>query len=384
LVDLLQHHPPEVLWHLVRSGEIRRPPPDKGAATKGTRVCWAEVAARWDVGRRWAGIVERGIRVAYLGGAEFPDVLAQDPAPPGVLFWLGSLEVLQQPRVAVIGTRHGTGYGLMVAEMLGRDLAECGVSVISGLALGVDGAAHVGALAAPGGGGPVGVAASGVDLPYPRRHTELWGRVAAAGAVISETAPGQPAQAWRFPARNRLIAGLAQAVVVVESHTAGGSMLTVAAAAERGVDVLAVPGPVTSAASAGTNQLLHEGVCPARDAGDVLAVLGDLRPWPAPQRRQKGRSRAPGPSVPARPRGSAQPALPGWAGETARRSGHSPALDGPMSVVLKAIDRTPTATNALAERTGLPVGQLSVLLLRLEGMGLVRGQGIWWERCDGQ
>lgn len=234
LVDLLQHDPPEVLWHLVRSGEIRRPPPDKGAATKGTRVSWAEVAARWNVGRRWAAIVERGIRVAYLGGAEFPGVLAQDPAPPGVLFWLGSLEVLQQPRVAVIGTRHGTGYGLMVAEMLGRDLAECGVSVISGLALGVDGAAHVGALAARGGVGPVGVAASGVDLPYPRRHTELWGRVAAAGAVISEAAPGQPAQAWRFPARNRLIAGLAQAVVVVESHTAGGSMLTVAAAAERG------------------------------------------------------------------------------------------------------------------------------------------------------
>jgi DNA processing protein len=348
--------------------------------------------------------------------------LVEDPEPPGVLFWIGDLEALARPCVAIVGTRQCTGYGREVAHRLGHDLAESGVCVISGLALGIDGAVHQGVLAAPGGAGPVGVAASGPDVPYPPRHRDLWRQVAKAGAIISETAPGQPAQAWRFPARNRIIAALSQAVVVVESHTAGGSMLTVTAAAERGIDVLAVPGPITSPASAGTNQLLHEGLAPVRHAGDVLAALGDFRPWPPHQMRPNLPSSPPKSPMPAAPTpqrathppepprretpppapppetpapetaGSVKPSPPGAPSPGSGRPGGRPTrpgrsrvhLEPPERRVLDSVDRTPTATSAIAHRTGLPIGPLSTVLLHLETLGLVRGEGLWWERCDGQ
>ncbi|MDQ1394003.1 MAG: processing protein, partial [Acidimicrobiaceae bacterium] len=281
LVALFREDPPEVVWRRVLTGDVRRPAPSPGSRQGGPRATWAEVAGRKDVGRRWDEIRAAKIQVAYFNGVGFPAVFVDDPEPPGVLFWKGDLDpVLAGPRVAIVGTRQCSGYGRAVAAELGHDLAGCGVCIVSGLALGIDGAAHSGALTAVEGAGPLGVAASAVDRPYPRRHSELWVRVAAAGAVLSEAAPGQPAQSWRFPARNRMIAALARVVVVVESHAAGGSMLTVAAAADRGIEVLAVPGPVNSPASVGTNQLLHEGVGPARHAGDVLAALGDLRSWP--------------------------------------------------------------------------------------------------------
>ena len=424
LVSLLRDEDPETVWRRVLAGEVRRPERDGAEAASGPRLPWAGAASGRDVAADWCAMADAGITVAYLGGPGFPDALAHDPQPPGVLFWLGDLGVADRPCVALVGTRQCTSYGRAVAAEIGRGLAESGVCVVSGLAIGIDGAAHQGALTAVDGAGPLGVAASGVDTPYPVRHTELWYRVAAAGAVISETAPGQPAQPWRFPARNRLIAGVAQALVVVESHAAGGSMLTVAAAAERGVEVLAVPGPVTSAASLGTNQLLHEGVAPARHAGDVLAALGDLRPWPAeplslrgPQRARRAASsdrrepparraassdrrepparraacsdRCEPPAGPAGGDAGEQGPQPLWApaGRPATRAGpaparRSPALDPAARRVLDAVDRTPTATGAIADRTGLPIGSLSKVLLHLEALNLVRGQGLWWERCD--
>ncbi len=380
LVSLLREDAPEAVWRGVLSGDVCRADRRPGSAGVGTRTPWSKVAARRDIGHRWAAIKADGIHVAYLGGPGFPDPLVDDPEPPGVLFWIGDLGVLTRPCVAIIGTRQCTGYGRSVAEELGRDLAESGVCVVSGLALGIDGAAHCGALNAVAGAGPLGVAASGVDIPYPRQHSALWRRVAEAGAVISEAAPRQPAQSWRFPARNRLIAGLSRAVVVVESHAAGGSMLTVSAAADRGVDVLAVPGPVTSQASTGTNQLLHEGLAPVRHAGDVLAALGDLRPWP-PKARAGG-SRKPSPrqagdaNEPSRRNGQ----LAGLADQTPSAPRQAQRIEGPERRVFDSIDMTPTATSVIADRTGLPIGALSVVLLRLETRGLVRGEGTWWER----
>jgi DNA processing protein len=182
---------------------------------------------------------------------------------------------------------------------------------------------------------------------------------------------------------------LARVVVVVESHAAGGSMLTVGAAADRGIDVMAVPGPVTSPASTGTNQLLHEGLAPARHAGDVLAALGDFRPWPAQpatvSRRGAGRGQpgqvsmwdsadgrtAPGRTAPGSTAPGSTP--PGRAAPT-------PPLDSASRRVLDAIGLTPTATSVIADRTGLPVGVLSSVLLHLEGLDLIRGHGAWWER----
>ncbi len=295
-------------------------------------------------------LCERRIGVTYLGHGDYPPSLAEDPHPPGVLFWRGDLRLLDRVCVAIVGTRRCTGYGLDVARQLGRDLAAAGVCVVSGLALGIDGAAQAGALEALG-GATVGVAASGVDIPYPGRHARLWAEVAARGAVVSESAPGQPAQAWRFPLRNRVIAGLARAVVVVESHLHGGSMHTVEAAAERGLEILAVPGPVTSAASGGTNQLLRDGCPPVRHARDVLDQLGDFRAWPDGS----------GPPSPPAP-----PAL---------------RLDAGSRRVLESVDWTPTPVSVIGVRVGLPLGALAAALVKLEALGVVRGHNGWWERC---
>lgn len=338
-----------------RQGGARGGGPVEGvprSGASGRRSSWSDEAASIDPEQLGRRLHDSGIGVTCLGQPDYPAALRHDPEPPAVLFWMGDLAVLERPCVAIIGTRQCTSYGREVATQLGQDLAEAGVCVVSGLALGIDGAAHAGALGArPSGAGPVGVAASGVDRPYPSRHAALWARVATAGAMLSETAPGKAAEPWRFPARNRIIAGLCRAVVVVESHAGGGSMLTVAAAANRGIDILAVPGPVTSPSSVGTNQLLFEGVAPARHAGDVLAAIGDLRPWP-----------------PLRDGGGAA-------------GGRAGGLDPASRRVLEAVEWTPTSTSVLVERTGLAFGPLSTVLVRLDSLGLVRGDGGWWERA---
>jgi DNA processing protein len=361
LAGLLTRHDPATAWAVVLAGEERRPEAQPGADRTRRRTPWAVAARRIDVAKCWSANVEAGVGVTYLGAPDYPVALRDDPQPPGVLFWRGDLAALARRCVAIVGTRRCTHYGREVAYELGRDLADAGVCVISGLALGIDGAAHLGALAAAAGAaGPVGIAASGVDVPYPQRHTGLWRSVVAAGAILSETAPGEPAQAWRFPARNRIIAGLAGALVVVESRAGGGSMLTVAAALARGLQVLAVPGPVHSPASEGTNQLLSEGSHPVRHAGDVLDLFGDVRPWPPTA-----------PAAAAAPTKSVAGAAPG-----ATRVG----LDGPSRRILTAVDWTPTPIGLIAARTGVAIGPLSTGLHHLEQLGLVREDGGWWAR----
>jgi len=203
---------------------------------------------------------------------------------------------------------------------------------------------------APGGGGgaggTVGVAASGVDVVYPRQHAGLWREMVKTGAILSETPPGHPAQAWRFPSRNRLIAGLAEMVVVVECHAGGGSWHTVDAATKRGVDVGAVPGSVRSAASVGTNRLLHEGATPVRGAQDVLDALGIF---------DGGASAA---SAPA----------PATSSRTMDK------------VVLAAVGWLPLCLDDIVERSGLPVTAVLVSLERLEEQGAVGGDAGWWVR----
>ncbi|NNE95808.1 MAG: hypothetical protein HKN24_07240, partial [Acidimicrobiales bacterium] len=200
---------------------------------------------------------------------------AIDPDPPVLLFVAGNLELLAAPdRVAVVGTRRCSAVGRSVAREIGFTLADAGVSVVSGLALGIDGAAHDGAGAAPGDPGRVGVVAGGLDMVYPPAHGELWRSIAATGLLMSETPMGERATRWRFPARNRLIAALSQVVVVVESHRSGGALLTVEEALGRSIDVCSVPGSVLSQSSAGSNQLLLDGIPPVRNGSDVLDLLG--------------------------------------------------------------------------------------------------------------
>lgn len=154
------------------------------------------------------------------------------------------------------------------------------MSVVSGLALGIDAAAHEGALSvgADQGAAPIGVVGSGLDIIYPKRNTSLWQRVGDAGSLVSETAPGVGPQRWRFPARNRIIAALSDAIVVIESHESGGSLSTVDAAQDRDVPVGAVPGPITSNSSAGTNRLIAEGATPVLSVEDILLMIGHQRP----------------------------------------------------------------------------------------------------------
>ncbi|MEM7321908.1 MAG: DNA-processing protein DprA [Actinomycetota bacterium] len=214
---------------------------------------------------------ELGIQMLSPADPRWP--VADDPEPPALVFYAGDLDLLAHPvAVAVVGTRRCTAVGRTVAYNFGRDLALADVAVVSGLALGVDGAAHRGALDAAG---PViGVVASGIDVIYPGGNRHLWERVKEHGLLLGEApAKTRPAR-WRFPARNRLIAGLARGVVVVESHRTGGALLTVDEAIERDRPVYAVPGSVLSAASEGTNALLVEGATPVGSAADVLYDLG--------------------------------------------------------------------------------------------------------------
>ena len=196
-----------------------------------------------------------------------------DPQSPPVLFARGDLRLLADRRVAVVGTRNATAAGRQTARSLGGGLALAGVHVVSGLARGVDGAAHHGVLVAEGEGRPIGVVASGLDVVYPREHADLWQAVASSGLLLSEAPPGTPPEAHRFPLRNRIVAALAEVVVVVESRERGGSLITAAAALDRGVPVMAVPGSPGTRAARGTNALLRDGAAPVCDVDDVLMAL---------------------------------------------------------------------------------------------------------------
>lgn len=208
------------------------------------------------------------------GDPLYPALLEAIHDPPSEL-WLrgnGPSEVLRGPCVAVVGARSCSAYGRAVGRMLGRELARAGIVVVSGMARGIDGEAHRGALEA--GGVTVAILGCGIDRDYPAAHADLAGRIAERGLLVSEYGPGVEPAPWRFPARNRIIAGLCAATVVVEARQRSGALITADFALEEGREVLAVPGEITSALSEGTNGLLRLGAAPATRAADVLEALG--------------------------------------------------------------------------------------------------------------
>ena len=204
----------------------------------------------------------------------FPPLLRAIHDPPAELFLRGSgsEDVLSHPTVSIVGARACSSYGRSVARSLARELAAAGVVVISGMARGIDGEAHRGALDADG--VTIAVLGCGIDRDYPAAHAELARRVADGGLLVSEYAPGVEPAPWRFPARNRIIAGLSRATVVVEARERSGALITADFALEEGRDVLAVPGEITSALSAGTNALIALGATPVTRANDVLELFG--------------------------------------------------------------------------------------------------------------
>lgn len=204
----------------------------------------------------------------------FPSLLAaiHDPPPQLYLRGSGGPALLGQPAVAVVGARACSSYGRSVARSLARDLAAAGLVVVSGMARGIDGDAHRGAL--DGGGPTVAVLGCGIDRDYPAAHTELARRIAEGGLVVSEYEPGVEPAPWRFPARNRIIAGLCRATLVIEARERSGALITADFALDEGREVLAVPGEITSSLSAGTNALLRLGATPVTRCDDVLEAYG--------------------------------------------------------------------------------------------------------------
>jgi DNA processing protein len=228
-----------------------------------------------DVEPELALMARHGVHLLLHGTANYPAPLSQIDDPPDLLYCRGTVEPGDANAVALVGSRQCTAYGRRAAEKLAAGLVRRGMTVISGLARGIDGAAHRAALKA--GGRTVAVLAGGLSRIYPPEHAELADEVCAAGALISESAMGLDPMAGMFPARNRLISGLARGVVVVEAAERSGALITAQHAAEQGRPVFAVPGPIDSAASGGTNHLIRTGAILVRGVEDILEELDGVR-----------------------------------------------------------------------------------------------------------
>lgn len=339
---LLAHHEPAEAYE-VAAGRARPAAIVAQLLDADTRAAWRASAERRDPGA-WADRCRRlGVSVLSAVDPRFPPQLHDDPDPPSVLFVRGDPDVLDARRVAVIGTRNATRAGRETAATLGYELAAAGVAVVSGLARGVDGAAHRGALRWEH-ARPVAVVANGPDWPYPRQHADLWQEVCDRGLLVSEWPPGTRPDAFRFPLRNRILAALAEIVVVVESREKGGSLITAGAAIDRSITVMAVPGSVHNRAAAGTNQLLCDGAAPVTNVDDVLVALGL-------DTRRAGR-------LAFDPR---------------------PLARGLEADVLARCRRDPCTLDGLVDDLDLPIADAAMALARLERSGWVREAGGWFE-----
>ncbi len=271
--------PPPFAWALERLTEVLEVP----RARRAVRI--AEARARAADALKAAGNLARPVSVL---DAAYPDLLRRIVDPPLVLWVRGTLPAT--PAVAVVGSRNATAEGLANARRLSRGLAEAGLVVVSGLARGIDGAAHRGAL--DGEGCTVAVLGSGPDVIYPAGHAGLAADVLRQGAIVSEYPPGAPPLTWRFPLRNRVISGLSRAVLVVQAGEKSGSLITARAALEQGRDVLAVPGGIASGCHRGCHGLIKDGARLVETVEDILDEIGWTRPGPT--RESAGRAAAAG------------------------------------------------------------------------------------------
>jgi DNA processing protein len=332
------------------SGLLALPEDDLLTAAAGEGVERAlEFLEALDVEGERERLAAGGFSVLCTHTPAYPPLLRELSDPPAVLFAAGRDETFtvlrEEPSVAMVGTRRASPYGTEVAYAIGRGLGASGVPVVSGLALGIDGTAHRGCL--DGGGIPVAVVACGPDVVYPRRHRGLHQRVRERGLVLSELPPGTEPYRWSFPARNRIMAGLAGLTLVVEAADPSGSLITADFAKDLGRCVAAVPGRVTSSVAQGTNSLLKEGAAAITGTDDVLDELFGV-----------GVRRAP-----------------------TVRAGQTPPDDPLLRAVLDAADSC-ASVEAIARSTGRSAAQTRAALGRLEADGyLVRRDLGGWERA---
>jgi DNA processing protein len=327
------------------------------AAVIGHELADAVLAAPPDeqIERTLAWAAEAGSHVLTLADEAYPRTLFDIADPPVLLYVKGNPALLQRPAIALVGARSATAQGEANAAAFAQSLAESGLAIVSGLALGVDAAAHRGALAAgPGGGGTVAVIGTGIDRIYPARNAALAREIAAAGVIVSEFPLGTPPLPHNFPRRNRIIAGLVQGVLVVEAALNSGSLITARLATESGREVFAIPGSIHSPLSRGCHRLIRDGAKLVETAEDVIEELRGRMGWPMPTAIAKGRAQ----------RGKA----------TTRRGGTDsppvqqtvPGLDDEAARVLQIIGHDPVDIDTLAGRCGLTVDALYAILLPLE------------------
>jgi DNA processing protein len=328
---------PAALWTAGRAGFLAAL---RAGEDGGPRALAARAAFDLNAAEGW--LAEAGIAHVGLVEPGYPARLAEIYDPPFGLFLRGDVpgalaRLAEGPAVAIVGSRRATAAGRALARSLAGELAARGAVVVSGLAHGIDAAAHEGALAS--GGTTVAVLGAGVDVPYPRRNRDLGARIRERGLLASEYWPGTPPAPWRFPARNRIVAGLAHAVAVIEAGRRSGALITADFALEQGRPILAVPGWPGAEASAGCNALLRAGAALLETADDVVAELPDLV------------------FAPARP--AAGPAPGGLAGR-----------------VLGLLRREPMRADELAAALGAEAGQVAAALALLEVDGhALRGEG---------
>jgi DNA processing protein len=314
----------------------------RGVQGIGPKLAQAVAAARNEIDpeREIAICREKGVSIVTENDATYPRALSEIPDPPGILFVRGEIRPQDAIAVAIVGSRHATSYGKSIAEQLASSLARAGVTIVSGLARGIDAAAHRGALEA--GGRTIGVLGSGVLNIYPPEHAELALDVIKSGAIVSETPPQSPPLAGAFPQRNRIITGMSLGVIVVEASDRSGALISARHAMEQNREVFAVPGRVDSRMSRGCHRLLRDGAKLVETADDVLEELGPL----------------------------VSPALSADGQQV-----HHPAelmLNELEQQVLAAIGSDPTQVDQVVTSSGLPVSQVLSTLSVLEMRRLVR------------
>jgi DNA processing protein len=281
---------------------------------------------------QWA--THPGHGVVTLADDSYPRALLEIPDPPPLLYAVGRVELLQRPCLAVVGSRNASAQGERNAESFAQALSDAGLTVVSGMAVGIDAAAHRGGLA--GASSTIAVLGTGVDIVYPRRNTELAGEIAARGLLLSEFALGSGPVAHNFPRRNRLISGLSRGCLVVEAALASGSLITARTAVDQGREVFAIPGSIHSPLSKGCHALIKSGAKLVESADDVLSELAGFR-------------------------------SSGYASTTVERDAKAPA-DGTL---LAHMGHDPVDVDSLCLRAGMSAEQVSSELLRLELDGRV-------------
>lgn len=303
-------------------------------------------APRAVIEEEWRVAEAAGARPLLLGAEDYPRLLATIPDPPSFLWAIGDIALGQRDGVAVVGARNASALGCRMAARLARELGEAGFVITSGLARGIDAAAHRAALET----GTIAVQAGGVDVVYPPENAELAGRIAETGLRLSEMPMGHPPRPQDFPRRNRVVSGLALGLVVVEGATRSGSLITARAALDQGREVMAVPGSPMDARAGGCNQLIRDGATLVRDAADVLEAIASGVAAPPSARPSPRTTRAPV---------EAPVPMPVPEGDAAER-------------LFDLIGPTPVTEDALTRGVGLPAARVAALLLDLELQGLIR------------